>query len=640
MKKTATLAFMLFSLIAAAQSEIKMNGSLEYQLDQTREMDGNPIYSMNGSVFGNYKQSTNDNPNDNRDKSQIALKLNSEIKVNNKVKVNVGFETMYDELIGRINGSGATAGQEFATIRDNPPIVLRDLTAEINSDIAKITITNNFNYDFNKRVLAMQVDDDWGEALPYGEGILAEKTIKDIQTKAFMFQASNQLLPGIDAGNNPAIVPGVTVNLQDSILQKDVDMAKMVYGIDMKRDFTRGKIGLLAINEHDKTSKVQGDNFGKDLDIARVAINGQLDLTKKISLNGEFIAAKYGKDVKILENTQGLACYDPNTFDVSGPGTKDDTNIVDLSANYNITNRFQVSMGYKDVGEDYYAVLGNSQKRDSWLGDKSFDYENKGTDYISRGTGYENGFNAKVNYTLPTKLSIKTSLEAKKYDLTRTNLNDAKDTSQQEVKAMAQINKGKWKAEASWRQNLLKNPSIAIGQTQATDQAIDEVNTNGEIVVYDKGNLKAKVTGDLSYYAGQDYVAETTFSKEKRVQIGTNVDYKISKKVSLNGAYKFGHATEDNDVIDASATQNMLTMGVKYQVTGDVVLDLAYKYDNYKYVDGNATLDDLKKSVYKKERAHQWYNGVEAWDGESGKFNPDYKGYETHQLKASVVVRF
>ena len=145
MKKTATLAFMLFSLIAAAQSEIKMNGSLEYQLDQTREMDGNPIYSMNGSVFGNYKQSTNDNPNDNRDKSQIALKLNSEIKVNNKVKVNVGFETMYDELIGRINGSGATAGQEFATIRDNPPIVLRDLTAEINSDIAKITITNNCN---------------------------------------------------------------------------------------------------------------------------------------------------------------------------------------------------------------------------------------------------------------------------------------------------------------------------------------------------------------------------------------------------------------------------------------------------------------------------------------------------------------
>lgn len=631
MKKTATLAFMLFSLIAAAQSEIKMNGSLEYQLDQTREMDGNPIYSMNGDIFGSagdWKQSTNDNTNDNRDKSEFILNLNSEIKVNDKVKVNIGFETMYDELMGRINGSGTTNGQEWQTRRDNPPVVVKDLTAEINSDIAKITITNNFNYDFNKRVLAMQLEDNWGETLPYGEGILAEKTIKGIKTRAFMFQSSNDLSLMSDVAETQ-----VAVNLQDSIYQEDVNRAEMIYGIDMKKDFARGKIGLLAINEHDKSSKVKemandgvsNPNFGKDLDIARVAVNGQLDVTKKISLNGEFITAQYGKDVTTLRNSLGESIgWMADAYDVSGPGAKDDTNIVELNANYNITNALQVSMGYKDVGEDYYAVLGNSQKRDSWLGKRNFNYDD--------GDGYENGFNAKVNYTLPTKLSIKTSLEAKKYDLTRSALNDAKDTNEQEVKAMAQINKGKWKAEASWRQNLLKNSSTATNK----DQAIDEVNTNGEIVVYDKGNLKAKVTGDLSYYAGQDYVASTTFSKETRVKVGTNLDYKVSNKVSLNGAYNFGHATDDNDVINATATQNMLTMGVKYQVSGDVVLDLAYKYDNYKYDDGNATAAQKDASVYKKEIEHQWYDGGDSWlHGIVG-----YKGYETHQIKAGVVVRF
>lgn len=620
MKKTATLAFLLFSLVAAAQTEIKMNGSLEYQLDQTREMDGKSIYSMNGDIFGSegdWKQSTNDNINDNRDKSQLILNLNSEIKLNNKVKVNIGFESMYDELIGRINGSGATSGQEYPTRRDNAPLILKDLTAEINSDFAKFTITNNFNYDFNNRVLAMQLEDNWGETLPYGEGILVEKTIKDIKTRAFMFQSSSDTSL-IDNSN-------VKVNIQDGITQADVNKAKMVYGIDMKRDFSKGKIGILAINEHDKTSEVEGTNFKKSLDIARVALNGQLDLTQKISLKGEYITAKYGKDVTTLGNTLGEnISWMENTYDVSAPGAKDDTSIVDLNANYNITNNLQVSMGYKDVGEDYYAVLGNSQKRDSSLGKRSFEYGN--------GRGYEKGVNAKINYVFPTKTSIKTSIEATKYDLTRTALNDAKDDNEQEIKAMAQVNKGIWKAETSWRQNLLKNPSTALNK----DQAIDDINVNGEIVVYNKGNLKARVNGDLNYYVGQDYVTNGTFSKEKRVKVGTNVDYKVSNKVSLNGAYNFGHATDDNDTISASATQNMLTMGLKYQVTGDVVLDVAYKYDNYKYDDGNATAAQKDASVYKKEVEHQWYDGGDSWlHGIVG-----YKGYETHQIKAGVVVRF
>ena len=151
MKKSATLAFMLFSLVAAAQSEIKMNGSLEFFMDQTKEMDGKAAYSMNGDVFGtrDWKQATYDNWNDNRDKMQAILNLGSEIKVNDKVKLNIGFETMYDELIGRVNGSGETAVQELPTVRDNAPIVLKDITAEIDTDFAKLTLTNNFNYDFN-----------------------------------------------------------------------------------------------------------------------------------------------------------------------------------------------------------------------------------------------------------------------------------------------------------------------------------------------------------------------------------------------------------------------------------------------------------------------------------------------------------
>ena len=621
MKKTAALAFMLFSLVAVAQTEIKMNGSLEYQLDQTREMDGQSDFSMNGDIFGSpsdWKQSTTDNPNDNRDKSLLILNLNSEIKLNNKVKVNVGFESMYDELIGRINGSGATGGQEFPTRRDNAPLILKDLTAEINSDFAKFTITNNFNYDFNNRVLAMQLEDNWGETLPYGEGILAEKTIKDVKTKAFMFQSSS------DTSLNDNST--VKVNIQDGITQADVDKAKMVYGIDMKKDFAKGKIGILAINEHDKSSEIQGANFKKNLDIARVAVNGQIDLTKKISLKGEYITAKYGKDVTTLGNTLGETIgWMEDTYDVSATGAKNDTSIMELSANYNITSNLQIAMGYKDVGEDYYAVLGNSQKRDSWLGKRSFEYGN--------GRGYEKGVNAKVNYTLPTKTSIKTSIEAKKYDLTRTALNGAKDDNEQEIKAMAQVNKEKWRAETSWRQNLLKNSSTALNK----DRAIDDINANGEIVVYNKGNLKAKVIGDLNYYVGQDYITNGTFSKETRVKVGTNVDYKVSNKVSLNGAYNYGHATEDNDTIkDANATQNILTMGLKYQVTGDVVFDVAYKYDNYKY-NVNATDAQKDASVNKKEVEHQWYDGAESWQQDTVH---GYKGYETHQIKAGVVVRF
>lgn len=646
MKNRIAIAFMLFSLVAAAQSEIKMSGALEFGLDQTVEMDGKAAYSMNGDVFGtgDWKQATYDNWNDNRDKFQAILNLNSEIKVDDKIKLNVGFESMVDELIGRTNGAGATAVQEFGTVRDNPPLILKDITAEINSDFAKVTLTNNFNYNFNNRVLAMQLEDHWGEPIPYGEGLLLEKDIKDIKTKAFMYQAYKDKLP--DVNGKPTDVDNIKLssNLQDGILQGHAKNTKVVYGIDTKKDFAKGKVGLLLVNEYDKASgkKTDIDNTiisDKDLNILRVAVNGELVLTSNISLKGEFLTAQYGKDITEVFNSFGHVSGSTK-YDLSTPGIKDDASIIDLNLNYNVTDNLQIAMGYKNVGEGYTAVLGNSQRMDSWLGDASFNFDG--------GLGYENGFNTKINYTLPTSLLIKTSLEAKKYDLTRSALGSKEDSNEQEIKGTAKIIEDRWKVEASYRQRLLTNGGT--GTVAKTDFAYDDINANGEVTIYDNGSIKTKVTGDLNYYIGNDYVAKQNFSTETRVKVGTNVDYKMSEKLSLKGAYSFGYATEDNDIIkNGSATQNMLTMGLKYQVTGDVAFDLGYKYDNYKY-DVTATGANYATLAEKKEVSHFWYNGLERWDNTTEALNKEYawrktlvesyKGYSTHQLKASVVVKF
>lgn len=643
MKNRIAVAFMLFSLVAAAQSEIKMSGALEFGLDQTVEMDGKTAYSMNGDVFGtgDWKQSTTDNPNDNRDKFQAILNLNSEIKVNDKVKLNIGFESMIDELIGKVNGIGATAGQEFATVNDNLPLILKDITAEVNSDFAKITLTNNFNFDFNKRVLAMQFEDNGGEPIAYGEGILAEKEIKDIKTKAFMYQATKGFVA-------PTTQTFVTTPSNTTQAATGIIADKVVFGIDMKKDFAKGKIGVLAINEHDNSSDVKtqltgatSTNFDKKLDIHRVAVNGEVDITSKLSLKGEFIRAQYGKDVTKVLNTLGQVSWEPEEYDFSAAGAKDDCNLIDVSATFNATDNLQVAVGYKNVGEDYTAVLGNSQKKDSWLGDASFNYDDG-----NYGKGYEKGLNAKVSYTLPTNLLIKTTLEAKNYDLTRSELNTNKDVNEQEIKGKVQVTEGKWKTEASYRKRIFTKDTNT-GIYTKTDLAFDDMNANGEVTIYDNGSIKANVTGDLNYYIGNDNVINKNFSTETKVKVGTNATYTMSDKLSFTGAYSFGYATEDNDIIkNGSATQNMLTMGLKYKVTGDVAFDLGYKYDNYKY-DVTATAAQLTNSMYKKEYEHQWYDGLERWDhygsewaGWKNTIPTSFKGYITHQLKASVVVKF
>lgn len=627
MKKSFTLAFMLFSLVAAAESNIKMSGSLDFGLDQFSEVSGKDWYSMNGDVFGTgeWKQSTNDNWNDNREKFQATLNLNSEIKVSDKVKLNIGFESMVDELMGKANGAGETSVQEFATVRDNPPVILKDITAEIDTDLAKLTLTNNFNYDFNKRVLAMQLEDNWGEPIPYGEGLLAENSFMDIKTKAFMFQATKN-----------RIAPNKATLLVNG--QNDIDMGtnagKMIYGVDMKKDFTMGKLGVLAIQEHDKSSET-ATNHNKKLDITRMALNGEMELFGKLSLKGEYITANYGSDVSEVINAFGQVGWDSETYDLTGVDAKKDSSITELKATLSATDNLQISAGYKNVGEDYIAVLGSSQKMDSWLGDASFDYED--------GTGYEKGTNAKIEYTLPTDLIIKTSVNYKNYDLTRTALNANEDTNEQEITAKAGITEDKWKTEGSYRRRTLTNSGS--GTVAKKELSYDDFNLNGEKTVFSGSKLVSKVNADLNYYMGNDYVSNNTFSKETRVKVGTSSTYALSDKVSLTGSYNIAYGKEDNYLIkDGKALQNLLKIGMKYQMSNNVSFDLMYKYDNYKY-DVKASVADLTNSVYKKEASHQWYDGIETWDQTSSDawktaIPATYTGYITHELKASVVVKF
>lgn len=626
MKSHIAIAFMLFSLVAAAESNIKMSGSLEFGIDEFQENDGKPWYSMNGDVFGigDWKQSTNDNWNDNREKFQATLNLNSEIKVSDKVKLNLGFETMVDELIGKTNGSGETAVQEFSTVRDNPAITLKDISAEIDTDLGKITLTNNFNYNFNNRVLATQLEDNYGEPVPYGEGILIEKNIKDFKTKVFLYEATEN---EVDPNSSEILVNG------QNDITNDTNADKMVYGIDVKKEFSMGKIGALVINDHDKSSEVQGDSLDKDLDNLYIAVNGEFAPTDFIRVKGEYINVSYGKDVTSILNSFGQASWDDSAYDISATGAKDDSGIYEGSVILSPTANLEITAGYKDVGEDYIAVLGNSQRMDSWLGNASFDYAD--------GTGYEKGLNGKVVYTLPFDLLTKTSLEYTNYDLTRTALNEAEDDKEEELTGKIGITEDKWKAEISGRVKTLTNDNTQL------DYLYNDYNINGELTVLDRSKVNTKISGSINYYTGDDRIEEQNFSTEKRVIVGTTTNYIITEKLNLTGSYSFGYVTEDNDVIkDGNATQNLFKLGLSYKMSNDVAFNLMYKYDNYDY-DVKATAAELTNSVYKKEVEHQWYDGLESWDHSGSEWTSwkntipeSYTGYETHEIKASVIVRF
>ncbi|TDT70462.1 hypothetical protein EV215_1007 [Hypnocyclicus thermotrophus] len=637
MKKHVALALALFSITAAA-AQIDMSGSLQFFFDEFREINGNKWYSMNGNgnIFGtgDWKQSTNDNWNDNRDKFQAILNLNSNVKLNENTNINLGFETIIDELIGQANGSGITYGQEFATVRDNSPLIIKDITLTTNTDIGKFTLTNNFNFDFNKRVLAMQLEDNWGEPLPYGEGVLLENDdVYGFTTKTFMFQASEA----------PSSIDGkdVTTNTASNLTQNDLKSTKLVYGFDVKKDFGLGNIGVLAVNVHDKSSEISGSNFGKDLDTLRLAVNGEFAPIDLVSIKGEYIIANYGKDVTSVMNTTGQVIpWITDSYDLSGVDAKKDNTIVDATVVVTPFDDLEVSVGYKNVGEDYTAVLGNSQRHDSWLGNASFAYED--------GTGYEKGYNGKIVYTLPFDLIVKTTVDYTNYDKTRSALNDNEDTNETQLLGKVEINEDKWGVAGSYRRLVKTNSGkdVSNGGVEETDILYNDYNVNARYALVQGAKLNTNINVDVNYYTGDDNTISQNFSNEQRIKVGTSSDYKMNDKTTLYGSYNFGYATENNDVIkDAYGRQYLIKTGIKY-VVNDVTFDLMYKYDNYK-LNREASKTELENSVYKKEVSHVWYDGLESWshsgsDWENWMWDvaDDYSGYITHELKASITVAF
>ena len=66
-------------------------------------------------------------------------------------------------------------------------------------------------------------------------------------------------------------------------------------------------------------------------------------MTKGLSLNGEFITAQYGKDVTKVDNSFGrYVTWKDDFHDFTGADAKEDSNIIDLSANYNFSDNLKL----------------------------------------------------------------------------------------------------------------------------------------------------------------------------------------------------------------------------------------------------------------------------------------------------------
>ncbi|WP_018247636.1 porin family protein [Orenia marismortui] len=635
MKKISLLLtfLLVFSLAlpAFAETEIEFDGGLWLTFDEFTEVDGNPWYSMNGNtnIFGtgDWKQSTTDNPNDNREKFESKILLNTKITVDDTVTINAGFESLTDEFNGYPNGTGATRVQETPTVRDNSPVQLRDLTLTADTKYAKIIATNNFNYNFNERVLATQFEDNWGEMTPYGEGILVQTDIAGVATQGFVFQTSKGT-PGTASSAGDDII----VNEHDTFKKAD----KLIYGADLKKDLAKGKLGALIINTHDKSSDEQGENFDKDLDNLHLVINGDYYLTDKVTLNGEFITAKYGDDVTEVINVQNIPWHTP-AYDLSGQGAKEDTDIFEVGATVNPLPNLKVNTFYKNVGEDYIAVIGADHDMDSWFGDANFNYGD--------GTGYEKGLGLNASYDLKTMFNPTVTLDLTNYEMTRSQLNGDEDDTETEVEAGVSFGDGPWSLGASYRVMTRENDNFDV------DMEYNDFNVNGSYKLVDDERLTADLHGDINYYTGDDKAIDQNFSTETRFKVGAGSSYKLNEFVTLTTSYDFGYATEDNDVIkDASGRQHLIKLGASYKITENSSFSLMYKYDNYN-LDRDATADDLVNSVYKKEAEHQWYDGAESWEHgpENYAWNnwpntstiaPNYSGYTTHEIKATYNVNF
>jgi predicted porin len=643
MKKISLLlTFVLIcslALPAFAETEIEFNGGLWFTFDEFTEVDGKPFYSMNGNtnIFGtgDWKQSTSDNGNDNREKFESQLVLNTKIKIDDIVTIDVGFESLTDEFVGYPNGTGATRVQEAPTVRDNPPVQLKDLTLTADTQYAKIIATNNFNYNFNERVLATQFEDNWGEMNPYGEGILVQTDIAGVATQGFIFQATKS-----QAGTASSAGDDIIVNNHDTFKKAD----KLIYGADLKKDLAKGKVGALIINTHDKSSDEQGNNFDKDLDNLHLAINGEYSLTDKVTLNGEFITAQYGDDVTEVMNVHNLPY--PSTdfgpehiigYDLSGAGAKEDTDIFEVGATVKPLPNLKVNTFYKNVGEDYIAVIGADHDMDSWFGDANFNYGD--------GNGYEKGLGLNASYDLKTFFNPTLTLDLTNYEMTRSQLNNAQDDTEREIEAGVSFGDGPWSLGASYRIMTRENDDFDV------DMEYNDFNVNGSYKLINDERLTADIHGDINYYTGDDKAINQNFSTETRFKLGAGSSYKLNELVTLTSSYDFGYATEDNDVIkDASGQQHLIKLGASYKITENTSFTVMYKYDNYN-LDREATAEELQNSVYKKEAEHQWYDGGESWEHEGWGWNdhngnpisgiaPTYSGYTTHEIKATYNINF
>ncbi|ACL69180.1 hypothetical protein [Halothermothrix orenii] len=611
---------LLLALPAFAVTNVEFSGNANFNFWEFYEVDGKANYSMNGipgAVFGigDYKQSTSDNKDDNRERLEMGLNLNMNVKVDNIVNIDANFVGLHEEMNMDYNGTDETYSQDQTTPKDNAVLRLGDLTITATPEFGEIIITNNFNYNFNNKVLAAQFRDNWGDMSPYGEGILIKKDIAGISTQSFLYKTE------INSNDREQV----------DFWNPNLEVQQMVYGVDLKKNISLGKVGALLVRTHDERADEAGSYFGKDLDNTHIALTGELYPNNMVKINGEFITAIYGDDVDTIYNTVPYGWIpEPQEFDLSAPGAKEDTNVIEVGATITPIAGLQLTGTYKDVGEDYIAVQGNSHARQSWFGDESFGPDQR-FDYVD-GCGYEKGFKLDGSYMLPVNLAPQITGMFTQYEETRSALNDAADNSVTIARVETNVSGALWKADTSyrWRNNKAATENNGI--------LFNEFNVNGSYTVLDDGITKVGLTGEVNYYTGSDEEVEDNknFANEIRVRAGVNGSYKLNNRVDLTASYDFGIAREDSDLLTGSAMQNLFKAGLSYKVSQNTTFTIGYQFDAYQLNDINDPDDDFVTAMSKREAHHIWYDGAESWQPR----NPDYEGYTTHSVKASYNITF
>lgn len=630
MKKKIFLAvaFLAISLLSFSETKLTLGGDASFNYRQFSEKDGLANYSMNGHVFGigDWKESTSDS-NTNQFYSQLNLNLKA--VVNKKIVVEATLEPLKDYLDGANNGDATTfSHQHLLTVRDNPKLMLRDLTITANDDLATMIITNNFNYNFNNRVLSTQFDDAWAEMIPYGEGILVKTDkIFNTNTQAFVYQV-----------NVNKTDKGTTYAAGDA--QKGLDIQQMVYGVDVKNRLRYLGINteVLAIRTHDRKSDIAGADFHKKLDNTHISLKGKIKPIKMITLNGEYIKAYYGKDVKTIYKTTGP------TWDTEAAGyavgtdkERKDTSIVELGATLKPIKDLKVTGTYRNVGEDYIAVDGNGHNMDWWGGDDSF---GDGQQFdVFDGVGYEKGIKVNADYKIPFMFTPKLSAYYTDYAKTRSHLDQVdniKDDEETILGSSLNFNIFNIQTGVSYKYKKDLNSETSLDVNQ------NDFNVNGKYNLIKGKSLTLNINGSANIYKVDDQKFKDTNAKknianEFRVKAGADATYKMSRKISFIGNYTFGAAEDKNDLIDGIANQNMIKTSVQYKVTSTATLNLYYKYDVYSFdvveKQKGGWADSFSEG---KDVGHLWYDGQESWQGRDA----SYKGYTTNEIGTSMNIKF